>query len=148
MAEATDIEARSEDLARQVATDVMSSLQGALVRLLGDPAEAERAMAEGACQVHGSTLAWRVDDKSLMVELFSDIGLPEPAQEHEAFRLALQANLCRTYPGLHVGLHPESRRLVATAIQPAVLVMDESFCLSAMEHLAGQALQIRAAVGL
>ncbi len=143
-----DLTSAGQDLADQVSTQLRTSLEAALARLLVDPEAVDRALAEGSCQTGGCTLAWRVDDRTLMLELFADIGLPEPAREHEAYRQMLEINLCRTHPGLYVGLHPESRRLVATTLQPAVLLVEESFCLAALENLAAQARQLREAAGL
>ncbi len=143
-----ELTSAGEDLAGQVSTPLKASLEAALTRLLGDPEAVDRALAEGSCQTGGCTLAWRVDDRTLMLELFADIGLPEPAREHEAYRQMLEINLCRTHPGLYVGLHPESRRLVATTLQPAILLVEESFCLAALENLAAQARQLREAAGL
>jgi hypothetical protein len=148
MNEINDLITASEGLARQVSTELESSLQAALTRLLGDAHAVDQALAEGSCDVDGSTLAWRVDEQTLMLELYCDIGLPEPAQEHEAYRRMLEINLCRSCPGLYVGLHPESRRLVAATLQPAVLLVDENFCVAAMENLVGQARVLREAAGL
>jgi len=143
-----DLIASGEALARQLSSELESSLQAVLTRLLGDAQAVDQALAESSCEIDGSTLAWRVDEQTLMLELYCDIGLPEPAQEHEAYRRMLEINLCRSCPGLYVGLHPESRRLVATTLQPAVLLVDESFCMAAMENLAGQARVLREAAGL
>lgn len=143
-----ELAAASEELAGQVSTQLQTSLEAALTRLLGDAEAVGRALAECSCQIDGSTLAWRVDDRTLMLELYCDIGLPEPAREHEAYRQMLEINLCRSHPGLYVGLHPESRRLVATTLQPGFLLADETFCQAALEDLAAQARQLREAAGL
>lgn len=142
------LEADSQALAEQVATDWRASLQQALRALLGSDEAADQALAAGVCLLEGGTLAWRLDLATLVVELFCDIGLPAPADTQEAWRLALEANLCRRYPGVSMGLHPESGRLVATACPPAVLMLDEAQCQEALQTLAGHARALRESLGL
>jgi hypothetical protein len=131
-------------LAEQLARDVDAALRKALVRFLGTDEAVDQALADGACWLSGGTLAWRFNPELLMVELFCDIGLPEPAYTQDAYRYALEVNLCRTYPGVWVGLHPDSQRLVATVSVPAVLMLDETVCVPTLEGLAGHAQSLRA----
>jgi hypothetical protein len=134
----------SDDLPEQLARDLDTALRTALHRALGSDEAADQALADGACWLSGGTLAWRFNPEVLMVELFCDVGLPEPAHAQEAYRHALEVNLCRTYPGVWLGLHPDSQRLVATVSVPAVLMLDEAVCLPTLEGLAGHAQHLRA----
>ncbi len=137
----------SDDLLEQVAVDLRASLARALTGLLASAEAADQAVEEGSCLLEGGTLAWRLDLDNLMVELFCDIGLPEPALAREAWRFALEANLCRTCEGAYLGLHPESGHLVMTSGLPAVLMLDDSMAEKALASLARQAREMREAAG-
>lgn len=141
-------EAASEQLVEQLSADVRASLASALARLLGDTEAADQALADSACLLDGGTLAWRIDTGSLVVELFCDVGLPAPGYVEAAYRQVLEANLCRHYPGVYTGVHPESGRLVATSAPPAVLMLDADFCEPALQNLAAHARHLREALGL
>lgn len=141
-------EPNGDELVEQVATDLRASLARALTALLASAEAADQAIETDSCALEGGTLAWRLDADRLMVELFCDIGLPEPALAHEAWRFALEVNLCRTCEGAYLGLHPESGHLVMTSALPAVLMLDSAMCEKALESLARQARDLREAAGL
>ena len=139
-----DLSQALERMAEQVIGDFEATLREALTRLLASPESADKAMADSACVLEGGTLAWRVDPTTLMAELFCDIGLPEPAHTQEAYRLSLEANLNRACPGVYVGVHAGSGRLVATSAVSAVLMAEETFCTTALANLATHARDLRA----
>ncbi len=137
-----------DDLARDVADDLNAALARALTRLLSSAAAADQALAEGACMLGGGTLAWQLDPDTLVVGLFCDVGLPQVADAPSAYRIALEANLCRNYPGVYIGVHPQSERLVATMDVPAVLLFEDDYCVQVLETLASHARHLREEGGL
>jgi hypothetical protein len=52
-------------------------------------------------------------------------------------------NLCRTYPGVTFGLHPESGRLVATSAMHMMLFTDDDACLNTLQMLAALVRQLK-----
>ncbi len=138
-----DLSRQMEQMAEQVTADFTRTLSQALARLLGEGVTAEQAMTDSAAFIDGGTLAWRLDPTTLIAELFCDIGLPEIAYTQDAYRLVLEANLNRSYPGAYIGVHSESDRLVVTSAMPAVLMTDESYCVTALSNLAAHARHLR-----
>lgn len=137
-----------DTLLDQVAADLRASLAQALGSLLHSAEAVDQALEEGACLLEGGTLAWRLNPDTLTVELFCDLGLPREDQAQAAWRFALETNLRRPCPGVYLGLHPQSGRLVATSAPPAVLLLDPEACREALESLARQTRQLREASGL
>jgi hypothetical protein len=126
----------SNEMDRQARPRFDDLLQRIARQLLSDDAAAQAAIDSGGFRVGDTTLVVRFNDETHQIELFADIGLPQPYAQGQAHRLALEHNLCRTYPGVTLGVHPESSRLVATTSLHLLMVSDESMCLDAMEVLA------------
>ncbi len=138
-----DLSHQLELVAEQASRDFDDALLRSLTQLLGSAEAADQAMAEAACVLEGGTLAWRLDPHTLMAELFCDVGLPEAAFAEDAYRLALRANLNRDYPGVYIGAHADSDRLVATSAVPAVLMANDDYCVTALANLAAHARHLR-----
>lgn len=133
----------ADEFAADMRRDLDATLLRAFTRLLGSAEAASIAMAQTSVLLQGGTLAWRLDTELMFIELFCDIGLPEPFEAQTVYRLALEANLCRTYPGVFIGVHPESERVVATTSVPAMMLLDEEMCAPALETFACQARELR-----
>ena len=85
----------------------------------------------------------RLNPDNDYLEFFCDIGLPDPHHLEPNFRTALELNLCRTYPGVSFGVHPESGRLVATTALDSAQVDHDEVCLATLELLTGQVGRLR-----
>lgn len=109
----------------------------------GDEA-AQEAMQTGGFLLNESTVVMRLNPDNDYLEFFCDIGLPDPHHIEANFRTALELNLCRTYPDVTFGVHPESGRLVATTATHMLLVADDEVCLQALDLLTGLVRQLRA----
>ncbi len=103
-----------------------------------DPAAIEQAIADGGFVLNDSTVVMRHNTENDQIEFFCDVGLPEPHALEVSYRIALEINLCRTYPGITLGVHPESSRLVATTSIHSLLVGDDEVCLNVLELLTRQ----------
>lgn len=108
----------------------------------GDAA-AQEALETGGFVLNESTVVMRLNADNDYLEFFCDIGLPDPHHLEANFRTALELNLCRTYPDVTFGVHPESGRLVATIATHMLLVADDEVCLHALDLLTGLATQLR-----
>ena len=113
-------------------------------RVLGDGPDARQALETGGFVLDDSVIVMRLNPDTSSLELFCDIGQPQPQSVEANFRTALQLNLCRTYPGVTFGLHPESGRLVATSAMHMMLFTDDEVCLNALQMLAGLVRQLKA----
>ena len=133
----------SEEMDRQARPRFEDLLQRIARQLLSDEDAVQEAIDSGAFLVGESTLVVRFNDDNHQIELFADIGLPVPHAEALAHRLALEHNLCRTYLGITLGVHPESGRLVATTSVHLLLLTDDAMCLHAMEALAQAVADLR-----
>lgn len=109
----------------------------------GDTLAADSLKATGAASIDGRTLVLRLNAESDMIEMFCDLGLPDPHQRENCLATVLHANLCRSQDGVTWGLHPESGRLVAT-LAVHVFHVDAEMCLMLMQQLAMAVAEIRA----
>ena len=112
-------------------------------RVLGQGAEADQALADGGFVLNDATVVMRLNEQTDHIEFFCDIGVPERHSREDAFRVALELNLCRAYPGITLGVHPESGRLVATTAVHSLLVADDEVCLQALDTLTQQVQRLR-----
>lgn len=114
-------------------------------RIVGPGDAAQEALANGGFVLNECTVVMRLNPDTDSVEFFCDVGLPHPHSELAVYRTALEFNLCRTYPGINFGIHPESGRLVATAATHALLVADDDVCVNTLQMLTGVVAQLRLA---
>ena len=126
----------SNEMDRQARPRFEDLLQRIARQLLSDDEAVHAAIQSGGFRVGDTILVVRFNEETHQIELFADIGLPHAYAQGQAHRLALEHNLCRTYPGVTLGVHPESSRLVATTSLHLLMVNDETTCLHAMEVLA------------
>lgn len=115
-----------------------------VAQVVGEGDAAQEALETGGFFLNESTVVMRLNPDNDYLEFFCDIGLPDPHHLEASFRTALELNLCRTYPGVTFGLHPESGRLVATTATHMLLVADDEVCLQALDLLTGLVQQLRA----
>ena len=101
------------------------------------------ARDDGAFSVDGCTVVLRRNPDNDYIEIFCDVGQPKPHDEHATYRAALELNLCRTYPGLTLGVHPQSGRIVATLAAHSLLIRDVDTCLQILDLLTVQVQRIR-----
>ena len=109
-----------------------------------DAADIDQAIADGGFVLNDSTVVMRHNADNDQIEFFCDVGLPEVHAREAAYRAALEINLCRSYPGITLGVHPESGRMVATVAIHSLLVADDEVCLNTLELLTRQVGQLRA----
>lgn len=132
-----------EDVSRLVADTFTQTLRRIVLRTMGDGPEADQALAEGALVLQGRTVVMRLNSQTDFVELFCDIGQPAADRLEAVYRHALEANLCRRFPGATLGIHPESGRLVATLALNGLMVDNDDLCMTALDLLARCASEIR-----
>ena len=132
-----------DDVSRLVADSFAQTLRRIVLRILGDGPEADQALADGALVIQGRTVVMRLNPQTDFVELFCDIGQPAVPSLEAVYRAALEANLCRRFPGVTLGLHPESGRLVATLALNGLMVDHGDLCMTALELLTGCAAEVR-----
>ena len=109
-----------------------------------DAADIDQAIADGGFVLNDSTVVMRHNAETDQIEFFCDVGLPESHTREQAYRAALEINLCRQYPGITLGVHPDSGRMVATIAIHSLLVADDEVCLNTLELLTRQVGQLRA----
>lgn len=114
-----------------------------IARFVGDGPALAQALQDGGFDVEDVTVVMRLNPSTDSIEFFADIGLPQPYSLESVYRTALEMNLCRTYPGIILGIHPESGRLVATTSMHCLLVTDDDACINAIEMLTLQVRNIR-----
>lgn len=112
-------------------------------RVLGDSPEADEALRTGGFVINESVVVMRLNPEHDSLEFFCDIGQPLPHALLDTYRVALELNLCRTYPNITFGLHPESGRLVATCAMHMLLVADDEICLQTLDALTDLARTLR-----
>jgi hypothetical protein len=145
-ADPSEAEASAEterDISSLVATAFSETLRRVALRLIGEGADAEQAIAGGAFVLDDSTVVIRLNPETNFVEFFCDVGQPDTYALEAGYRAALEANLCRTFPGVTLGIHPESGRLVATMAFNGFLVDNEELFVQMLQSLVGCAKQIR-----
>lgn len=119
-------------------------LQELAVRLQDRAAPGEAAAQDdGAFWVDSCTVVLRRNPDNDYIEIFCDVGQPAPHDEPAAYRAALEVNLCRTYPGMTLGVHPQSGRIVATLAVHSLLVRDVDTCLQILDVLTVQVRRLR-----
>ncbi len=134
----------AQALAAEAAKRFSTLLPRVVRRVLGEGVAAQQALQTGGFVLDDSVIVMRLNPDTSSLELFCDIGQPQPQSVEANFRTALQLNLCRTYPGVTFGLHPESGRLVATSAMHMMLFTDDEVCLNALQMLAGLVRQLKA----
>jgi hypothetical protein len=130
-----------EDVSRLIADAFTQTLRRIVLRTMGDGPEADQA--DGGLVIQGRTVVMRLNSQTDFVELFCDIGQPAADRLEAVYRHALEANLCRRFPGVTLGLHPQSGRLVATLALNGLMVDHEDLCMTALDLLARCASEIR-----
>ncbi|TFY97943.1 type III secretion system chaperone [Ramlibacter rhizophilus] len=115
-----------------------------ITRVLGEGDAARQALADGGFVMNEATVVLRLNPDTDQVEIFCDVGVPDPHGLERAYRAALELNLCRTYPGVVFGVHPESGRMVATTAISSVIALDDQVCINALEMLTLHVRQLRA----
>lgn len=113
-----------------------SLMQELVQHLFGDDAVlASQALEAGSFSLDGQTVVMRLDPDNDMIEFFCDIGQPDFNRVETSYRNILELNLCRTYPGLVFGVHPESGRIVATAAMHALMLTNVEMCLGVLQTM-------------
>jgi len=112
-------------------------------RAVGDGPAADQALSDGGFLMNERMVVMRLNTDIDHVEVFCDVGQPESYSLEATYRAALEANLCRQFPGVMLGIHPDSGRLVATLALNGLMVDDEDFCMMILENLTRAAWQIR-----
>lgn len=138
-----DLLAFAEDYFEQSGARFAEMRSRVTQRLLGDTQAAEHALAQGGFVLNDCTVVMRRNPETDYIEFFCDVGLPESSSLQETYRTALELNLCRTYPGIVLGVHPESGRLVATATLHSQLLADDDLCIKTLEILTMQVRRLR-----
>ncbi len=133
----------SESLMRESRQRFEELLARVAQRITGTVESAQEALASGSFFVNESTVVIRYDEDLTQIEIFCDVGLPEPYAENSVYRAALEHNLCRTYPGVSFGIHPDSGRLVATTALLLSMVADDEMCLNTVQMLTDLAQEVR-----
>jgi hypothetical protein len=136
--------APDDDPAQGSADRFNALLPRVVAQVVGEGEAAQEALETGGFVLNESTVVMRLNPDNDYLEFFCDIGLPDPHHLEPNFRTALELNLCRTYPGVTFGVHPESGRLVATTATHMLLVADDEVCLQALDLLTGLVGQLRA----
>lgn len=131
------------ELLAESAADFEDLLRQVVARIVGDGPAAEQALAEGGFVMDDCTVVLRRDPDSDYIEVFCDVGQPDPHFQNDAWRVALELNLMRTYPGLTLGLHPESGRLVATLQTHCLLLGHPDQCIHLLQMLVLQVQRLR-----
>lgn len=136
-AEERDIAAQWSALGEDSRRQFERVFEAMVEQLFGVGQAAREAIEAGSFAYEGATAVVRLDPHSYMVEFFYDAGQPHPHFESEDFRKLLQFNLCRAYPGIIFGVHPESGRMVATSSMPIFALTDAQIGLLLLEDLHG-----------
>ncbi len=139
-----DVLQSAQAVAAEAARRFSALLPRVVRRMLGEGEAAQEALQSGGFVLDDAVIVMRLNPDTSSLELFCDIGQPQPQSAEANFRTALQLNLCRTYPGVTFGLHPESGRLVATSAMHMMLFADDDVCLNALQMLAGLVRQLKA----
>lgn len=132
-----------EAVSTQVADAFAQTLRKIVMRALGDGPAVDQALADGGFVMNERMVVMRLNTETDHVELFCDVGQLESFSLEANYRAALEANLCRRFPGVMLGVHPDSGRLVATIALSGLMVGDEDLCMMIVENLTHGALKIR-----
>ncbi len=138
-----DLAGAALEASTQIANSFSETLRRIVQRVVGDGPEADQALADGSFVLNNTTVVVRLNSETHFVEFFCDVGEPDTYALEATYRTALEVNLCRTFPGVTLGVHPQSGRLVATLAMNGLMAQDEDFCMTLLETLANRATQIR-----
>lgn len=138
-----DMAEMAQEVSDLVATSFSETLRRIVTRAVGDGPEAEQALADGGFVMNDTTVVLRLNTETNFVEFFCDVGQPDTYSLEAAYRAALEANLCRTFPGITLGIHPESGRLVATLALNGLMADHEDLCMMVLENLTERTREIR-----
>ncbi|MEJ7930302.1 hypothetical protein WG922_09970 [Ramlibacter sp. AN1015] len=145
MHDGDDLHDEVERLAGDCAERYARLLPRVAARIVGpDPAAEKEALESGGFVLDDTTVVMRLNPDTDHLEFFCDIGMPLPHTRDDAYRAALEMNLCRSHPGVTFGVHPESSRLVATTAMHMLLVADDEACLNAIGMLTRISRELRA----
>ncbi len=139
----TDAQQSAQAMAAEAAQRFPALLPRVVRRMVGDGEDARQALESGGFVLDDAVIVMRLNPDTSMLEFFCDIGHPQAHSTEANYRTALQMNLCRTYPGVTFGLHPESGRLVATSAMHMMLFADDDVCLNALQMLAALVRQLK-----
>lgn len=132
-----------EEQTRQASERFSEMLPRIAARLEADEASSAEVLSDGGFFINDSTVVMRLNAENDQIEFFCDVGLPVSNAREDAYRVALELNLCRTYPGITLGVHPESRRLVATVSAHEMMVSEDDACMGILQMLTLQVSRLR-----
>lgn len=133
----------AKELSDMVKASFAESLRRIIARTVGQGPAADQALEDGGFLINDRMVVVRLNPDTDFVELFCDIGQPDPHYLESVYRAALEANLCRKFPGLTLGVHPESGRLVGTLAVDGLMFDDEELCMTILETLTCGAWHVR-----
>jgi hypothetical protein len=110
-------------------------LDRVVAQLTDDGPDAELAFKEGVFVVGEQQVVMRLNPYSYFIEFFCDVGLPQTHAREEVYRRALELNLQRQYPGVLLGVHHGSGRLVASASLHVLGMVNDQICIHMMDSL-------------
>jgi hypothetical protein len=139
-----EIMAMAEGLDRNAQERYTEMLPRLVVIVTGDDQQLPEAIATGRLVIDDYTFALRFNADSGQLEFFCDVGVPASHSREEAYRKSLEFNLCRTIPGIALGVHPTSGRIVATSSLHMLMVSDASVCVQMIDTLKGVVQELRA----
>lgn len=98
-------------------------------------ADRRTVLDNGVMTLHGTALAFELEEWSGYVKVYVDVGLPPPESEHELYRYLLEQQLYIPAPFSMVpGVQPESRRIVLYAFAPIPTDKEGDNSFSAFLH--------------
>lgn len=133
----------AKEVSDMVKASFAESLRRIIARTVGHGLAAEQALEDCGFLMNERMVVVRLNPDTDFVELFCDIGQPDLYDLEGVYRAALEANLCRTFPGLTLGVHPESGRLVGTLTLDGLMFDNEEFCMTILESLTRGAWLVR-----
>ena len=139
-----EIISMAEGMDRNAQERYTEMLPRLVVTVTGDDQQLPEAIASGRLVVDDCTFALRFNADSGQLEFFCDVGVPAYHSREETYRKALKVNLCRTNPGIAMGVHPSSGRIVATASLHMLMVSDASVCVQMIDPHKGVVRELRA----
>ncbi len=140
----TEMAEAAQEVSNLVAAAFPETLRRIVHRTVGEGPLADQALVDGGFLLNDHTVVLRLNPDTDFVEFFCDIGQPEDSALEATYRAALEANLCRSFPGVTLGVHPHSGRLVATVALNGLMADNEALCMTILESLTGCVRQIRA----
>lgn len=132
-----------EEISSRVTDAFTDTLRRIVASTVGEGPAAQQALADGGLVINDRTVVVRLNPETDFAEFFCDIGQPHIHRLEAVYRTALEANLCRQFPGVTLGIHPDSGRLVATLALNGLMMDNEEFCMMTLDMLTRCAWQIR-----